>query len=73
MTNRSETDVPDDDAVAGSRDTGGLDVTVPDQGSTTGISESGEYVGRIAGDDPGDIGESGAERRAAADRESNRE
>jgi hypothetical protein len=73
MTNRSETDVPDDDAVAGSRDTGGLDVTMPDQGSTTGISESGEYVGRIAGDDPGDIGESGAERRAAADRESNRE
>jgi len=66
---RSESDVAADPQVAGSRDTGGLAAPdAPDQSSTTGTSPTPEYVGRIAGDDPGDIEESGAERRAAEDR-----
>lgn len=63
---KSESDVASDPQVAGSRDTGGKpDPDAPDQASSTGTSPTEEYVGRIAGDDPGDIEESGAERRAA--------
>jgi hypothetical protein len=59
-----EADVPDDPQVAGSRTTADSDDdSKPDNASTTGTSQDGEYVGRIAGDDPGDFGESGAERR----------
>ncbi len=62
---RAESDVDGDEKVAGSRATGGVsNDEAPDQASTTGTTPSPEYVGRVAGDDPGDIGESGAERRA---------
>jgi hypothetical protein len=65
---KSEADVATDPNLATSRDTGGVvNPAAPDQGSTTGTTPSGDYVGRIAGDDPGDIGESGAERRASAE------
>jgi hypothetical protein len=62
---KTESDVDSDEQVAVSRDTGGVnEPQSPDQASTTGTTPSPEYVGRIAGDDPGDVGESGAERRA---------
>ena len=61
-----EEDVDPDDAQALSRATGGVaDPDAPDQGSTTGTTPKGEYVGRIAGDDVGYAGEQGADRRAA--------
>lgn len=67
---KPETDVPLDTAVATSRERGGVpDPAKPDQHSTTGTTPSGEFVGRVAGDDPGEFGESGAERRAAAQQE----
>jgi len=67
---KSESDVSSDDRVAGSRATGGVaDPDAPDQASTTGSSPTPEYVGRVAGGDEGDIGESGAERRDEAARE----
>jgi len=67
---KSESDVSSDEAVAGSRATGGVpQPDAPDQGSTTGSSPTPEFVGRIAGADEGDTGESGAERRARAARE----
>jgi hypothetical protein len=68
---KSESDTSSDDQVASSRDTGGVvNPAMPDQASTTGTTPTSEYVGRIAGgDDPGDIGESGAERRAQAGEE----
>jgi hypothetical protein len=36
----------------------------PDSHSTTGTTDSGGFVGRVAGEDADDAGESGAERRA---------
>ena len=67
---RSESDVSSDDQVAGSRATGGVaDPDAPDQASTTGSSPTPDFVGRVAGADEGDVGESGAERRAEAARE----
>jgi hypothetical protein len=65
---KSESDTSSDDHVAGSRATGGVaNPDAPDQASTTGTTPTPEYVGRIAGtDDPGDVGESGAEARAEA-------
>lgn len=61
-----EEDVRPDDAEALSRATGGVpDPDAPDQGSTTGTTPDGEYVGRIAGQDVGYAGEQGADRRAA--------
>ena len=69
---RSESDVSSDDQVAGSRATGGVaDPDAPDQASTTGSSPTPGFVGRVAGADEGDIGESGAERRAEAARKDN--
>ena len=59
-----ESDTATDEHVAGSRATGGLDEQQDDQASTTGTSETPEFVGRIAGDDVGYAGETGAERRA---------
>ena len=41
----------------------------PDASSTTGTGESGEFVGRVAGQDVGYAEETGAERRAAAQQE----
>ena len=38
-----------------------------DAASTTATSDTDEYVGRVAGDDVGYAGETGAEARAEAD------
>ena len=38
----------------------------PDAPATTGTGESSTFVGRVAGQDVGDAGETGAECRAAA-------
>jgi hypothetical protein len=68
---KGEDDVAADPQVAASRVTGGVDdpdQDAPDQASTTGTSDTPEYVGRIAGDDVGYAGETGAERRAEAAR-----
>jgi len=62
----AEEDVEPDDAQALSRATGGSESDAPDAGSTTGTGESETFVGRVAGQDVGYAGETGAERRAAA-------
>jgi hypothetical protein len=64
-----EDDVDQDDAQALSRATGGGLSGEPDAASTTGTGESGEFVGRVAGQDVGYVEETGAERREAAQRE----
>lgn len=62
----SESDVDGDEAVASSRAVGGVpQEDTPDEDSTTGTGPSGEFVGRVAGDDGGYEGETGAEARAA--------
>jgi len=67
---KGEDDVAADPQVAGSRATGGIeDPSKPDQASSTGTSDTPEYVGRIAGDDVGYAGETGAERRATESKE----
>lgn len=63
-----ESDVDTDDAVANSRDTGGGDSDDGDAASTTGTGPTEEFVGRVAGQDEGYAGETGAEARAAAER-----
>lgn len=63
-TDNDETDTATDEHLAGSRATGGLDDQHDDQASTTGTTETPEFVGRVAGDDVGYAGETGAERRA---------
>jgi hypothetical protein len=71
---KGEDDVSVDPQVATSRATGGVgasgddDGTTADNASTTGTSDTPEYVGRIAGDDVGYAGETGAERRSEAHR-----
>jgi hypothetical protein len=76
MHRTSEPDVEVDPQVARSRETGGADPEQkdrPDPGSpsTTGTEESEQFVGRVAGEDAGYSGETGAEARrrggAAAD------
>jgi hypothetical protein len=63
---RAESDVQADPKRADSRDTGGVpNESMPDQGSTTGTTPDGGFVGRVAGDDTGYEEETGAERRAA--------
>ena len=63
-----EDDVRSDEGQALSRATGGVENPEhPDQGSTTGTTPSGEFVGRVAGDDVGYFEEQGAERRARED------
>jgi hypothetical protein len=63
---KAEADVERDPARVDSRATGGApDAAKPDQGSTTGTAPDDDYVGRIAGDDPGYAEETGAERRAS--------
>ena len=65
-----EDDVDPDDAQALSRPTGGVpDPDMPDQGSTTGTTPSGEFVGRVAGQDVGYAEEQGGERRARYEQE----
>lgn len=65
---QSEEDVSGDPQLAESRETGGNpgDQDGTDGTSTTGTAESQEFVGRVAGDDEGYAGETGAEARAAA-------
>ena len=65
----SEEDVDPDDAQALSRATGGGMSEEPDAASTTGTGESETFVGRVAGQDVGYAGETGAERRQAAQQE----
>jgi hypothetical protein len=60
-----EDDVDRDDAEALTRATGGGESDDPDAASTTGAGGSGEFVGRVAGQDVGYAEETGAERRAA--------
>ena len=64
-----EDDVDRDDAQALSRATGGGQSEEPDASSTTGTGESGEFVGRVAGQDVGYAEETGAERRAAVEQQ----
>jgi hypothetical protein len=65
----TERDVEPDEGVAASRDTGGVpDPGQPDQHTTTGTTPNDEYVGRVAGQDTGYAEETGAERRAEAQR-----
>ncbi len=74
MHRTSEPDVEADPQVAGNRDVGGVDPDRkdrddprhgdPDGPSTTGTDENQEFVGRIAGEDSGFEGETGAEARA---------
>ncbi len=60
-----EADSPSDSAVAGTRASGGApDADADDPNSTTGTTESGSFVGRASGDEVGDVGESGGEKRA---------
>ena len=59
-----EDDVDTDDRLANSRATGGDPGQGGDSGSTTGTGESGEFVGRTAGQDLGYEEETGAEARA---------
>ena len=67
----TEDDVDNDDKLAESRETGGVaNEDDPNQGSTTSTTPDGEYVGRIAGDDVGYAGETGAEARTEAARDS---
>ena len=61
-----EDDTERDDAQALSRATGGGASEEPDANSTTGTGDSETFVGRVAGQDVGYAGETGAERRAAA-------
>jgi hypothetical protein len=59
-----EDDAPVDQAMATSRETGGGDDPgTMDKNSTTGTTESGEFVGRAGSDETGDVGLSGAEAR----------
>ncbi|GAA4557825.1 hypothetical protein [Pseudonocardia xishanensis] len=62
----AEDDVRPDTATARTRETGGRDTDSGDSATTTGTGASGEFVGRVAGQDAGadDSGvESGAEAR----------
>lgn len=69
MTKRTEHTTEDDvqpyEASAQTRVTGGVEGEADDQSSTTGTTPNGEFVGRVAGQDIGYAGETGAERRAA--------
>jgi hypothetical protein len=64
-----EDDTERDDAQALSRATGGGASEEPDANSTTGTGDSQTFIGRVAGQDVGYAGETGAERRAAAQQE----
>jgi hypothetical protein len=65
MHGSSEPDVATDRHVARSREAGGVDDgRCPDAPATTGMDENEEFVGRVAGQDAGYSGETGAEARA---------
>jgi hypothetical protein len=62
----NEGDAPADTDVAASRDTGGSPEDKDgDARSTTGTGVNETFVGRVAGDDEGYAGETGAEARSA--------
>jgi len=64
----TEKDVADDSSVAQSRATGGdPDSDERDAVSTTGTGDSGQFVGRVGGQDVGYAGLTGAEARAMTD------
>lgn len=63
---RPAEDVEGDQNLANSRVTGGSDSEEGDAATTTGTGVTEEYVGRVAGQDEGYAGETGAEARAAA-------
>jgi hypothetical protein len=75
MHGSAEPDVAADPHLAQTRETGGMDPdrkqrpddsrADPDGPSTTGTDENEEFVGRVAGQDAGYTGETGAEARAA--------
>lgn len=70
---KAEADVQEDRHQAHTRAEGGVENPEHlDQHSTTGTTPSGSFVGRVAGEDAGDAGETGAERRAAAAAEEKR-
>ncbi|WP_243653844.1 hypothetical protein [Pseudonocardia endophytica] len=62
----SPEDVEPDPKLANSRKTGGRDARHADSPSTTGVGESGEFVGRTAGQDEGFAETTGAEQRHEA-------
>jgi hypothetical protein len=72
MHGTSEADVAVDPRLARTRETGGVPTDHPDDRTegdaavTTGTAESEEFVGRVAGQDLGYAGETGAEARALA-------
>jgi hypothetical protein len=72
MHGTSEPDVEADANVARTRETGGVRGDHPaeraegDAATTTGTDESDEFVGRVAGQDLGYAGTTGAEARAEA-------
>jgi hypothetical protein len=73
MHGSPEPDVEVDTHLARTRETGGVpdddhpdDRTEGDAVATTGGGETDEFVGRVAGQDLGYAGETGAEARAAA-------
>lgn len=66
MSTERESDVDTDEAVANARETGGSDEDGADAAGTTGTGQTEEYVGRVAGQDEGYAGETGAEARAEA-------
>jgi hypothetical protein len=78
MHGTSEPDVEVDPNVARSREAGGVDPerkpapdderAESDAPSTTGTDENEQFVGRVAGQDAGYTGETGAEARARAGR-----
>lgn len=66
-TPRAENDVAVDPGLARSRAHGGppRPGDVSDAATTTGTAENQLFVGRVAGDDLGYVGETGAEARAS--------
>lgn len=67
VSTERESDVDTDEAVANARETGGSDEDGADAVGTTGTGQTEQYVGRVAGQDEGYAGETGAEARSEAD------
>jgi hypothetical protein len=69
-----ESDAPAEAGTARTRATGGApQPDAPDTHSTTGSTPSDTFVGRAGGDDPGSVGQTGAEARADAARDKDTE
>jgi hypothetical protein len=68
MSKPTEDDVPLDAHVANARPVT-EDGDPEEPAGTTGPGDSGEFVGRVQGQDEGYAGETGAERRAAVEEE----